>query len=594
MSLRRDARLLARLLPHVRPHAKPLAIGGLAMPLSIAARMAQPYLLMVAIDQHIAAGRIEGLSTVAGLYLLAVVAQAIAGYVQIHAMATAGQRFVRDLRVALFRRVLDRDAAFFGRTPAGRLMARIVDDTENLSRVFSVDVVHLLMDGLSVLGIVAIMLALDVELTGLTLLTLPVVLLLTRGTSRLVRDASRTVQTHVGQMNAHAQEHLAARHLVRAFGREPRAQDAYDRHSRAHRAANLRSIRAGALLFGGVEALATVAVAMVVFYAAGVTGEAAPSIGVVVAFVEYVRRLFDPLQEASTRITTVQSALASAEHILALHDGEASTAAPPRARPRLVPDRSHAGSHTVDLRGVEFSYREDEPVLRGVDLHVDRGEHVAMVGASGSGKSTIVKLLVRLHTEQAGTLRFEGRDVADWSPRRLRERIAVVTQDAFLFSGTVADNVRVGRPSATDAQVADALAAVGADRLLARRGRGPQTVVDERGTNFSAGERQLIVFARALVRDPVLLVLDEATAQVDPRTEAAVEAGLAAVMEGRSTLVVAHRLSTVRRADRIVVLHQGVVAESGRHEQLLARGGRYAELEQAFRRTTTRKTGTDA
>jgi ATP-binding cassette subfamily B protein len=577
-----DARLMGRLWPFVRPHWGLAALAFVLIPLGIAFEVAQPYLLKIAIDVHIAGHVIDGLGMVAALFVGCVILQALAGYAQLYALQLLGQRSMHDLRLATYRHVITRRAAFYDRMPVGRLLTRMTNDVENINEMFASGVVTLLADALKLLSIIAMMFYLNVTLTLITFLSFPLLLVLVVWAREIMRTSFRAIRVKLAQLNTMLQEHLSGIKVVQLFVREKAAQAAYDQVNNEHRDAYLGSIRADAGMFAVVEAIGVIAVASIVWYAGARIAHGVLTVGLVVAFVEYVNKCFVPIRDFSAKYTVMQSAMASAERIVALLDTQ-EIDAPTRPQPAPAPD-APTGTELVRFEDVEFGYRDSEMILQGVSFDVRRGSTVAVVGATGSGKSTIIRLLARLYEPQHGRILLGGHEVRDLDPGELRRRITVVTQDVFLFSGTVADNVRLGKEDATDEEVAAALARVGADLMLARRGVGPDAVVAERGSNFSAGERQLIAFARALVRDPELLILDEATAHIDPESEALIEQGLAALMAGRTSLVIAHRLSTIRRADHIIVLTRGRVAEQGTRTELLGRSGLYAHLEDTFSR----------
>jgi ATP-binding cassette, subfamily B, multidrug efflux pump len=584
-----DRRLVARLWQFVRPHWRLLILALVLIPIAIGFEVVQPYLLKLAIDEHIAVHKLEGLGLIAGIYLGFVVMQQLISYAQLYALQLLGQRSMHQLRLATYRHVITRRAAFYDRMPVGRLLTRMTNDVENINEMFASGVVTLAADAVKLLAIIGMMLYLNVQLTLITFLTLPLLVLLVAWARRIMRESFRAIRVKLAALNAMLQEHLSGVKVVQLFRRERAAQAEYDQINGEHRDAYLGAIRADAGMYALVEAIGILAAASIAWYAGARIGEGALTVGLVVAFVEYVNKFFIPVRDFSAKYTVMQSAMASAERIVQLLDTE-ETDAPERETgdgQRATGNGQRAtadGGDLVRFEEVTFGYREGEKVLDGVSFAVPRGSTVAVVGATGSGKSTLIRLLARLYEIDGGRVMLGGRDVRDLPPDELRRRITVVTQDVFLFAGTVADNVRLGRPEASDAQVAAALARVGADRMLARRGVDASCPVAERGSNFSAGERQLIAFARALVRDPELLILDEATAHVDPESEALIEDGLAALMAGRTTLVIAHRLSTIRRADRIVVLSRGHLAEQGSRNELLARGGLYARLERTFAR----------
>jgi len=580
-----DARLVARLWQFVRPHWRLFLLALVLIPLAIVFEIAQPYILKVAIDSHIAVRSVDGLGTLAAFYVGCVMLQALASYAQLYALQLLGQRSMHSLRLATYRHVITRRAAFYDRMPVGRLLTRMTNDVENINEMFASGVVTLIADFIKLLAIVGMMLYLDVRLTLITFLTLPLLLLVVDWARRIMRASFREIRVKLAAMNAYLQEHLSGIKVVQLFGRERRAARDYDRINADHRDAYLGAIRADSGMYALVEGIGIASAASIVWYAGGRIGEGVLTVGLVVAFVEYVNKFFIPVRDFSAKYTVMQSAMASAERIVALLDTEEPDA-PERPRDQPVPlSVVPSAECAVEFDRVEFGYRDGEQVLRGVSFRVPRGQAVAVVGATGSGKSTIIRLLTRLYEAQGGRLLAFGRDVRDTPVAELRRRVAVVTQDVFLFTGTVADNVRLGRLDATDEEVAAALARVGADLMLERRGVDMHAQVAERGGNFSAGERQLIAFARALVRDPEVLILDEATAHVDPESERLIEKGLEALTEGRTNLIIAHRLSTIRRADHIVVLQRGRIAEQGSRVELLARSGLYARLERTFQRT---------
>jgi ATP-binding cassette subfamily B protein len=609
-----DVKLMIRLWRFVAPHWKLLLASTLLVLITPAFELAQPYLLGVAVDDYIAPARTDGLAWLVLGYLGLVVLNAGTTYVQLMALQLLGQRSMHDLRVAIYRHVVSQRSAFFDRMPVGRLLTRMTNDVENINEMFANGVVTLAADVIKLLAIVVVMLTIDVKLTLMTFLVMPLLVVVVNYARTLMRNSFREIRVKLAALNAFAQEHLAGMKVVQLFAREPYAREDYDRINAAHRDAYLDAIRADAVMYALVEAIGVVSIALIVWYASG--AEDRPTIGVVVAFIEYVRKFFIPIRDFSAKYTVMQSAMAASERIMALLDDDEPDA-PPRAagaQAQARPAGGEAGTDelpAIQVADLSFGYRAGEDVLRGVSFAIPHGSVVAVVGATGSGKSTIIKLLARLYEIDRGSVWIEGAEIRDLPVADLRRRITVVSQDVFLFAGTVADNVRLGNAEATDDQVRTALQRVGADRMLARRasrGTGdaaarpggaaaagsppaPASPVDplqieiaERGSNFSAGERQLIAFARALLRDPEILVLDEATAHVDPEAEGLIEQGVAELMRDRTTLVIAHRLSTIRNADQILVMSRGRIVEQGTHDELVARGGVYARLERTFSR----------
>jgi len=584
-----DAALMKRLWTFVRPHWKLLVLALALMPVGVGFELAQPYLLKIAIDGYIAAStpHTDGLGVLALGYVALVLSQSGAMFAQLYCLQLLGQRSMHDLRLATYRHVLGQRAAFFDRVPVGRLLTRMTNDVEAINEMFASGVVTLVADVVKLVAIVVMMLVLNAELTLVTFIVLPPLIVLVNWSRRVMRTSFRQIRVKLAAMNAFVAEHLSGIKVIQLFRRERRAHNSYSAINRDYRDAYLGAIRADASMYAGVEALGVVAVACVAYWAGGRIHDGALTVGLVVAFIQYIDKFFLPVRDLSAKYTVMQSAMAGAERITTLLD-TSEPDAPSRPQHSDADTGPIEGAPALAFETVDFAYRPSEPVLRSVSLDVPRGRTVAVVGVTGSGKSTLIKLLTRLYEPQSGTVRLGGRDVRDLPAEELRRRVTVVSQDVFLFAGTVRENVELGLPVGTPdaaARVEAALHRVGADQLLERRGRDADEPVAERGANFSAGERQLIAFARALVRDPEVLVLDEATAHVDPELEELIEGALTELMRDRTTLVIAHRLSTIRNADEIVVMSAGRIVERGTHDELVARGGTYAALERTFSRT---------
>jgi ATP-binding cassette subfamily B protein len=592
-----DVRLMRRLATYVRPHVVLLVVWVMFMLVRIAVDLARPLLLMYVLQHHILGGDIDALPLDALGYAGLVVARNLFSFSEEWLLQLAGQRTMHDLRIAIFDHVLAQRAAFFDRIPVGRLMTRMTNDIESLNEMFAQGAITIIADAIQAVVIVVIMLVVDVQLSLMTFVTLPLLFVLVEYARRAMRRSFRQIRVRLAAMNAFAQEHLFGIRVVQLLGRGKIAQREYDEINAGHRDAYLLQIQADATMYALVEAIGYIAVGGVVWWASGHRVQDAATIAVVVGFIEYINKFFEPIRDLSAKYAVMQGAMAASERIFQLLDtdeldgdvaGDAAVTKPE------WPDRSgqNDGAATspkpdltapaVELAGVHFSYGA-EPVLRGVDVRVPRGATIAVVGATGSGKSTVIKLLTRLYERERGAIRLDGVDVRDLPLAELRRRITVVSQDVILFAGTLEDNIALGKPYSEE-QLEAAVRRVGLDRALARRGSGLETPVAERGANFSAGERQLVAFARALLRNPEILILDEATAHVDPEAEELIEKGVAELMKGRTTLVIAHRLSTIRNADLIVVMDKGQVIEQGKHDELITRGGFYAALERTFRR----------
>jgi ATP-binding cassette, subfamily B, multidrug efflux pump len=567
-----DRTLLRRVFAYVWPYRRELAIAVALLPVISLCEIAQPYLLKKAIDEHIAVGRAPGLARLGMAYLAAMTGQYGAGFAQVYLTQLVGQRGMNELRAAAHRHVLSLSASFFDRTPVGRLMTRLTSDVEALNEMFASGLVSLLGDVIRLLFILVAIFGIDWRLALFSMAAAPVLFGIAALFRGLVRDAFREIRVKLARLNAFLQEHLSGIKVVQAFAQEARVDREFDAINLDYRRANARAIAADAALYAIVEAVGAIAIAALLWHGGSRIAGGTLTFGVLVAFVEYLGKFFAPIRDLSTKYTVMQQAMAAAERVFALLD----TVDPDAAA--LPPAAPVAPAPLVALDDVTFGYRTGRPVLEQVSLAVARGETLAVVGATGAGKSTIIKLLPRLYDVQGGVVRLDGADVRGMDRHALRRRIVVVSQDVFMFSGTLRENIALGDPALTDARILQAAARVGADRVIAGRDGGLDARVVERGANFSGGERQLLAFARALARDPEILILDEATASVDPETERVIERGIAELMRGRTSIVIAHRLSTVRRATRILVLHHGRLVEQGTHDALLEAGGVYARL----------------
>ncbi|HEX8113490.1 MAG TPA: ABC transporter ATP-binding protein, partial [Kofleriaceae bacterium] len=590
-----DVRLIRRLAQYVRPHARLLLAWVAFMLLRTSFELGQPWLVATVLEHHILGDRIDLLPFDALAYAGLVVGQNVSSFFEQWFVQLAGQRTMHDLRIAIFDHVLAQRAAFFDRIPVGRLMTRMTNDIESLNEMFSQGAITIVGDMVKAVAIMGVLLYYDVQLALITFATLPLLFVIVEYARRAMRTSFRQIRVRLAAMNGFAQEHLFGIRVVQLLGRGQIAQREYNEINAGHRDAYLLQIRADAGMYALVEAIGYVAIGGVLWWGSqhrllpmigGSAAQTAAVIGIVWKFYQYIIQFFEPIRDLSAKYAVMQGAMAASERIFQLldtdeRDGDNTSADVTKPEWEQPTKRQPTGP-AGELAGVHFSYGA-EPVLRGVDVRVSRGSTIAMVGATGSGKSTVIKLLTRLYERDRGAIRIDGVDVRDLALAELRRRITVVSQDVILFAGTLEDNITLGKPYARD-PLETAIQRVGLDRALARRGTGLETKVAERGANFSAGERQLVAFARALLRDPEILVLDEATAHVDPEAEELIEKGVAELMKGRTTLVIAHRLSTIRNADLIVVMDKGQVIEQGKHDELIARGGCYAALERTFRR----------
>jgi ATP-binding cassette subfamily B protein len=561
-----DKRLMRRLWTYVRPH-RGLVLGSLLVLLLVsAAQLVQPYLIKVGIDAAIVEKRPGALLWPTMGFLGALVAEFLLRYAQTYLLERTGQNVVYDLRTEVFAHLQSLSASFFDRNPVGRLMTRVTTDIESLNEAFTSGLVLILADLVKLVGIVAILLWMDWKLALVTLAIIPPMLAVTWTFRLRMRRAYREVRRMVARLNAFLQESVTGMRLIQLFGRERRYLDEFEEVNRGHRDAELDGVFYDSAFSATAELMASVTLAAIIWaggwrlLAAGIT------FGTLVAFIEYAGKFFRPVQELSQRYAVMQAAMASAERVFGLLD-ERPRVVPP-ARP--VPAPADARGEIV-FENVTFGYEPDEPVLRDVSFRIAPGERVAVVGWTGAGKSTLIRLLARLYDVQEGRILLDGVDVREYEPHELRRRLGVVLQDHFLFAGSVESNISLDDPAVDRQQVEQAARAVSADRFVERLPEGYETEVRERGSNFSMGERQLLSFARALAFDPSVIILDEATASVDPQTEARIQAALERTLAGRSAIIIAHRLSTIRDVDRILVLHQGRLTEQGTHEELIGR-----------------------
>jgi ATP-binding cassette subfamily B protein len=592
-----DSRLMKRLLAYLRPHRGVVALSILILIVTSLLELAGPFLTKIAIDRYIATKDLPGLLHMAALFLGTLVFALGFGYFQIYLMQRMGQEIMLTLRAQIFSHLQRLHIGYFDRNPVGRLITRLTSDVEALNEMFTSGVVAIFGDLITLLGIMGILLFLDWKLALIAFAVLPFLFALSLWFRKHVRDTYRDVRIRLARINAFLQESITGMSVLQVMNHEERSRADFQRLNRAHTEAHLRSIFYYATFYPAVEIFSALALALVIFAGGGQIMRDAFTLGGLVAFIQYVRRFYQPIQDLSEKYNILQGAMASSERIFQLLDTEpavrdgAGAAVPPTAAaapapaPALETDGDADGSGDaggepplIEFRNVWFAYKDADWVLRDVSFSVRRGESVAFVGATGSGKTTTMSLLMRFYDVQKGSVRVEGVDVREWDQKALRRRMSLVLQDVFLFRGSVAENIRMGDDHIPDDRVEEAARVVNAYRFVAALPQGFDTLLGERGASVSTGQKQLLSFARALAHDPEILILDEATSNVDTETEILIQDALLRLMKGRTSLVVAHRLSTVRNTDRILLLHKGMIREEGTHQELLKQRGLYYRL----------------
>jgi ATP-binding cassette, subfamily B, multidrug efflux pump len=584
-----DGRLMRRLLTYLGPYRPQVALAIAAIVGHACLELAPPYLTKVVIDQYIPARDIAGLGTIAAIYVAVLAGSFLLEYLQTWTMQATGQRIMFDLRMQMMTHLHRLDLRFYDRNPVGRLMTRVTTDVDVLNDLFTSGVVSVFGDVFTLIGIMVVLAWMDWRLALVAFSVLPLIALITQWFRLNVRESYRTVRTWIARINAYLQERITGMPTVQLYRREARDYDDFATIDRQHRDANLDSIFYYAVFYPAIEMVSALAAALILWVGGGWVANGGLTLGALVAFLQYSQRFFRPISDLSEKFNVLQGAMASSERIFALLDTHveiknpdvvrrgASLDAPPTDAP---PADAPIAAGVIHFENVTFAYVEGEPVLRNVSFDVRPGQRVGIVGATGSGKTTLMSLLLRFYDVQQGRITIDGVDIRDMDLAALRGVFGLVLQDVYLFLGTIASNVRLGHASISDEAVARALDAVHASTFVDKMPRGIDTPVAERGATLSSGQKQLLSFARALAFDPKVLILDEATSSVDTETELLIRDALRVMMRGRTTIAIAHRLSTIQDMDRILVMHRGELRESGTHQELLAMRGIYHRLYQ--------------
>ncbi len=597
-----DQRLMRRLLTYLKPYRWQVAAALVVVLLDVGVQLMGPYLTKEAIDRGIGAHDLTRLDQVAVLYLMVLILGFGLGFLETQIMQRVGQHIMCDLRLHLFRHLQRLPLSYYDRNPVGRVLTRLTNDVDVLNELFTSGVVALLGDVAALVGILIAMSHLNAELMGVTFSVLPLIFVVTLTFRSKVRRAFRDIRTRLARLNAFLNENLTGMATVQTLNREKRNFGQFRRINAEHRDANLRAVRYHAVFFPVMDLIGALAVSLIVWYGGRQVMWQGITLGTLVAFIQYTQRFFRPISDMSEKYNILQSAMASSERIFELLDTPADAAAaaslPPASPAAPEPDgREAAGPVSVSttdghpprserMRGeigferVWFAYQGEDWVLRDVSFHVSPGERIAVVGPTGSGKTTLINLLLRFYEPQRGVIRVDGRPLSALDVRAFRRHVGLVLQDVFLFSGTIRSNLSLGDSGLERTRLEWAAREVHAHEFIQRLAGGYDAEVVERGATLSLGQRQLLAFARALAYDPQVLVLDEATSSVDTETEVLIQDALRRLLNGRTSVIIAHRLSTLQDVDRIVVLHHGRIREEGTHGELLALGGIYYRLYQ--------------
>jgi len=569
-----DSKLMKRLLGFIKPYKKYVFIAIIMNVVVSALGPLRPFLIKIAIDDYIVNSNYRGLVYISAILFAALIFQAIVQYFLTYYTQLMGQNIIYDLRVKLFSHVQKLSLKYFDKTPIGRIVTRVTNDVESLDELFSSGIVTIFSDVFVIVWILIFMFSMEWQLTLVSLSVLPFLIYATFLFRKKVRESYRDVRFQLARLNSYMQEHITGMSIIQLFSKENKEKVIFSNINDAHKKANIDSIFYYAIFFPIVEILSTGAVALIIWYGGGNIIQGTMSVGILFAFIQYTEMFFRPIRDLSEKYNVMQTAMASSERIFKLLDNN-SIIQNPSLPKQLIDFKGN-----VDFKNVWFAYNNDDFILKDITFSVKAGETVAIVGATGAGKSSIINLLNRFYDINKGQILVDGIDLRELAKEDLRNQISIVLQDVFLFSGTIASNINLGNSSISIEQIIEAAKIVGADGFISKLPMQYNEEVKEKGATLSVGQKQLISFARALVFNPSILILDEATSSVDTETENLIQKAIQKLLVGRTSIVIAHRLSTIQNSDKIIVLHKGEIKEVGTHQQLLSKKGIYYKLYQ--------------
>ena len=569
-----DSRLMQRLLQFLRPYRGNVILAVCLLLIFAASQLAGPFLTKIAIDNYISKGNFSGLQFIALIFVVILLFQFVLNYTQQYLTAWIGQKVMYDIRVKIFSHLQTLPLSFFDKNPVGRMVTRVTNDVETLNNMLSSGVVAIFGDIFVLVGIIIVMLSIHWKLALLTFTVLPLIMLASFLFRIKVRESYRKIRTRLARINSYLQENISGMMTVQIFNREKTNFEKFSTLNNSHKDAHLETVRYYAIFFPAIEIISSISLALILWYGGINILSGSITIGVLVAFIQYAERFFQPIRDLSDKYNIMQSAMASSERIFKLLDEPAQ---------ELVPDNPLSlpkSKGKIEFKNVTFAYNKNENVLKDVSFTINPGEKVAVVGATGAGKTTLTSLISRLYETTSGQIIVDGVDINRLAVQELRQRIGIVLQDVFIFTGTIMENIKLGNSDISDEQMIQAAEYVNADKFIEKLQNKYNQKLTEKGRNLSTGQKQLLSFARALAFDPEILILDEATSSVDTQTEELITDAINKLMASRTSLIIAHRLSTIQNVDWIIVLHKGHVREIGTHQSLMEKHGIYYRLYQ--------------